>query len=64
MSPSLMASTWKLDSSSEALDELNASEPLVDCKFQLGSRFQMWRKLEVLLRQRTWLTPLMVSGES
>ena len=64
MMPSLVASTWKLDSSSEALGELNASEPLVDCKVQLASRFQMWRKLEVLLRQRIWLVPLMVSAAS
>ena len=41
--PSLVASTWNVVSSSQALDVLNPSAPLEDCQFQLASRLQRWR---------------------
>ena len=53
MMPSLLPSTWKLVSRAQAAGVLNPSKPLVDCKFQLASRFQTLRKLALLLRQRT-----------
>ena len=45
MIQSLLASTWKEDSSSQAPGELKASAPLEDCQFQLASSVQVWRKL-------------------
>ena len=62
MMPSLVASTWKDVSRSQAAAVLKGSNPLEDCQFQLGSRFQRWRTLLVLLRQRIWLVPARVSA--
>ena len=45
MIQSLLASTWKEDSSSQAPGELKASKPLEDCQFQLASSVQVCRKL-------------------
>ena len=64
MIQSLLASTWKFVSSSQALGVLKPSAPLAACQFQLASSVQVWRKLEVLLRQRIWLLPAIVSAAS